>query len=56
MIIVSLILVLRVCGAKHGHVDGADGDVMKGWYRSLVRLGGRRKGLGVWWECKGRGE
>lgn len=50
MIVVSLILVLKVSGAKHGCVDGADGDVMKGWYGSLVRLGRRREGLGVWQE------
>ena len=50
MIVVLLILVVRVSGAKHGCVDSADGDVMKGWYGSLVRLGGRREGLGVWGE------
>ena len=45
---------LRVSGTKHGHVDSADGDVVKRWYGGLVRLGGRREGLGIWRESKGR--
>ena len=43
-----LLSVSKVSGAKHCHVNSADGNVVKWWYRGLVRLGGRREGLGVW--------